>query len=85
MVWIVVFVVLALAALVLYLVAPARGRRDLRRPFSGRNYAHRGLFGRDQRPPENSLPAFTAAAQAGYGMELDVQFTKDRQLSLIHI
>ena len=65
MVWIVLFVVLALAALVLYLVAPARGRRDLRRPFSGRNYAHRGLFGRDQRPPENSLPAFTAAAQRG--------------------
>ena len=84
MVWIVVFVVLALAALVLYLVAPARGRRDLRRPFSGRNYAHRGLFGRDQRPPENSLPAFTAAAQAGYGMELDVQFTKDRQLVVFH-
>ena len=27
--------------------------------------------------PENSLPAFRAAAEAGYGIELDVQLTKD--------
>ena len=33
---------------------------------------------------ENSLPAFEAAAKAGYGIELDVQFTSDRQLVVFH-
>ena len=71
-------------ALALFLICPAFGRRALRAPFAGRNYAHRGLFARDQFTPENSLPAFEAAAKAGYGIELDVQFTSDRQLVVFH-
>lgn len=71
-------------ALALFLICPAFGRRALRAPFAGRNYAHRGLFARDQSTPENSLPAFEAAAKAGYGIELDVQFTSDRQLVVFH-
>ena len=59
-------------------------RRALRTAFAGRNYAHRGLFSKDQAVPENSLPAFEAAAAAGYGIELDVQFTADRQLLVFH-
>ena len=51
---------------------------------AGRNFAHRGYFGKDQRPPENSLPAFAAAAQNGYGIELDVQFTSDHRLVVFH-
>lgn len=38
----------------------------------------------DQSVPENSLPAFAAAAKAGYGIELDVQFTKDRKVLVFH-
>ena len=53
-------------------------------PFAGRNFAHRGYFGKDQRPPENSLPAFAAAVQNGYGMEMDVQFSSDRKLLVFH-
>ena len=34
--------------------------------------------------PENSLAAFAAADQAGYGVELDVQFTADRQIVVFH-
>jgi glycerophosphoryl diester phosphodiesterase len=34
--------------------------------------------------PENSLPAFRAAADAGYGAELDVRLTKDNVLVVIH-
>ena len=41
-------------------------------------------FGKDQRPPENSLPAFAAAVQNGYGMEMDVQFSSDRKLLVFH-
>lgn len=34
--------------------------------------------------PENSLPAFRAAARAGYGIELDVHLTKDNVLVVVH-
>lgn len=70
--------------LVLFLVWPGAPRKRLRQPFFGRSYAHRGLFGAQQRPPENSLPAFAAAARNGYGIELDVQFTEDLQLVVFH-
>lgn len=76
--------VLVLAAAVLFCVAPDAGQRGLRAPFVGRNYAHRGLYARDQSVPENSLPAFEAAARAGYGIELDVQFSSDRRLVVFH-
>ena len=65
-------------------MAPAAGRKELRTPFAGRNFAHRGYFGKDQRPPENSLSAFAAAVQNGYGMEMDVQFSSDRKLLVFH-
>lgn len=73
-----------LAALVLFALWPGGGQRGLRAPFVRRNYAHRGLFAPDQTVPENSLPAFAAAAKAGYGIELDVQFTRDKQLVVFH-
>lgn len=80
-----VLLLLALAAFaVLFLIWPCRGQRGLRAPFIRRNYAHRGLFSQDQAVPENSLPAFAAAAEAGYGIELDVQFTRDKQLVVFH-
>ena len=85
MFWLILLIVVAaLCALVLFLVAPAAGRKELRTPFVGRNFAHRGYFGKDQRPPENSLPAFAAAVQNGYGMEMDVQFSSDRKLLVFH-
>ena len=43
--------------LVLFLVWPGAPRKRLRQPFFGRSYAHRGLFGAQQCPPENRLPA----------------------------
>ena len=53
MFWLILLIVVAaLCALVLFLVAPAAGRKELRTPFAGRNFAHRGYFGKDQRPPE---------------------------------
>ena len=77
-------ILVILVALVLFAVWPGAKREDLRAPFYGRNYAHRGYFGKDQRPPENSLPAFAAAARHGYGIELDVQFTSDHKLVVFH-
>lgn len=46
--------------------------------------AHRGLFDNNAGIPENSLPAFTRASQSGYGIETDVQMTKDGVLVVFH-
>ncbi|RBP99433.1 glycerophosphodiester phosphodiesterase family protein [Bifidobacterium xylocopae] len=34
--------------------------------------------------PENSLPAFAAACRLGYGIELDVRLSRDRQVVVVH-
>ncbi len=46
--------------------------------------AHRGLFDNENGIPENSLPAFERAAQEGFGIETDVQMTKDGVLVVFH-
>lgn len=50
--------------------------------LTGWLYAHRGLHGGDV--PENSLAAFSRAVEAGYGIELDVQLTRDGFLVVHH-
>ncbi len=45
-------------------------------------YAHRGLHGKDV--PENSLLAFQKAVDEGYGIELDVQLSKDGVVCVFH-
>jgi len=45
-------------------------------------FAHRGLH--DHRIPENSLAAVAAAADADYGVELDVQLTADGYPVVLH-
>jgi glycerophosphoryl diester phosphodiesterase len=46
--------------------------------------AHRGYHDLAARRPENSLAAFRAAIEAGYGIELDVQRTADAQAVVFH-
>lgn len=46
------------------------------------DYAHRGLHG--DGVPENSLSAFELACQAGYGIELDIQLSKDGEVVVFH-
>lgn len=67
-----------------FMVAPGSADRKTRAAFEGRNYAHRGLHKIDKSIPENSLPAFDAAAKIGYGVELDVHITADGQLVVFH-
>ncbi|HOO27414.1 MAG TPA: glycerophosphodiester phosphodiesterase family protein [Lachnospiraceae bacterium] len=66
--------------LLLLLIKPNR-KRDVS-GFKGKMYAHRGLH--DDKIPENSMAAFLAAKEHGYGVELDVQMTKDDQLVVFH-
>ncbi len=46
------------------------------------NYAHRGLH--DDEKPENSMAAFRAALDKGYGIELDLHLMKDGNVAVIH-
>ena len=54
------------------------GIKDIR----GWSYAHRGLHGEGR--PENSMAAFRAALEGGYGIELDVHLLADGELAVIH-
>ncbi len=47
-----------------------------------RDFAHRGLWTKEI--PENSLSAFAAAVRAGYGIELDLQLSRDGQIMVFH-
>lgn len=82
--WIALAVLLVLATLWLMLIMPARSTKTQRAPFQNRCFAHRGLFTADQSVPENSIPAFAAAVAADYGVELDVQLTKDKHVVVFH-
>lgn len=76
--------IVAAAGVSAFLIAPEKASKEKRAPFQGRNYAHRGLHETDKSVPENSLPAFAAAAKLGYGVELDVHITKDGELAVFH-
>ena len=76
--------VLILLFVTLFLVAPGKSTAAQRAPFMNRTYAHRGLYQKDQSIPENSLAAFAAAKAHGYGVELDVQLTSDKQIVVFH-
>lgn len=74
----------AALAFPMFLAAPYRASEERKAPFLYRNFAHRGLHTEDQSVPENSLTAFAAAAEEGYGIELDVQLSKDGQVVVFH-
>ena len=63
--------------LYLFMIMPRILGRPKRKPYLGVYYAHRGLHDNRTSAPENSMPAFRKAVEAGYGIELDVQLTKD--------
>ena len=73
----------ALGGLV-FLVAPGRASKKDKKPFRYKNFAHRGLHKKDKTIPENSLAAFERASSYGYGIELDVQLSKDGQVVVFH-
>jgi len=78
------FIVLFLVAVYLYAIMPRMIKRPDRTPFEGKLYAHRGLFDNETDAPENSLPAFAKAAEHGFGIEMDIQLTKDKIPVVFH-
>ena len=74
--------IITIVAIYLFMVAPRMINRADRTPFKNVHYAHRGLFNSNY--PENSLSAFENAVKSNYGIELDVQFTKDKKIVVFH-
>ena len=84
MMWIYYLSAAVAAVVLLLLAAVLPGRRRDTAPYKQIKYAHRGLHTNNSVVPENSLAAFRRAREAGYGVELDVQFTADRQIVVFH-
>jgi len=77
-----VFVLIAaVLLLILFLLAPSFRRRQMR-PWAKTAFAHRGLHGNGV--CENTLAAFEKACQAGFGIELDVQLSRDGCVMVFH-
>ena len=74
---------LLLILVILYLFAiRCRSGHPGLKDLHGWSYAHRGLHGNGV--PENSMAAFKAALDHGYGIELDVHLLKDGNLAVMH-
>ena len=78
----ILFATAILFILYLFLICPRFRRRDKSFYSPDEPFAHRGLYGNGV--PENSLVAFRAAVDAGFGIELDVQMTVDGVLVVFH-
>lgn len=74
-------VLLALTAVYLLVLVRPRAKRPENEALLC-DYAHRGLHGGGI--PENSLAAFARACEAGYGIELDVQLSRDGAVMVFH-
>ena len=72
---------LVLTAVYLFALAGRTGHRGLK-DLQGWSYAHRGLHGKGI--PENSMAAFRAALDHGFGIEFDLHLLKDGNIAVIH-
>ncbi len=73
----VLIILVVLIVLYLLMIMPRMFHKPDRAPYTHRLYAHRGLHDNVGDAPENSLAAFQLAVEGDYGIELDVQLTKD--------
>lgn len=79
-------IITLLVIIILYMLAimPKLKHNPYGRKLDGWLYAHRGLHNNKSAAPENSLKAFALAVEQGYGIELDVQLTKDNVPVILH-
>ena len=82
----VILLLILCMGIVIYLwaIAPRMFRKPDVKSFYGWLYAHRGLHDNKSDAPENSMKAFSKAVDAGYGIELDIQLTKDNIPVVFH-
>jgi len=66
------------------MIKPGKRKTRLMKRLKRFDYAHRGLHNNQEAYPENSMAAFKRAVDHGYGIELDVHLTKDKELVVFH-
>ena len=79
-----ILMILIFVTLYLYAIMPKLRHNPSGSKFDGWLYAHRGLHNNKSEAPENSLKAFQLAIEHRYGIELDVQLTKDGVPVVLH-
>lgn len=72
-----ILIPVGIVLLYLYMIMPRLRVRPEMRELRNWLYAHRGLHDNTGDAPENSLLAFQKAVDAGFGIECDVQLSKD--------
>lgn len=77
-------VVLILVVLYFLAIMPRMAGKPDDSPLRNWLYAHRGLHDNKSDAPENSMKAFEKAVDAGFGMELDIQLSKDEVVVVFH-
>lgn len=80
---VVICILVILALLYTLAIMPRMTPRPMHE-FKGWQYAHRGFHDNTSDAPENSLKAMQLAVENGYGIELDVQLTKDEKVVVFH-
>ncbi len=80
---IIICIFVVVAALYLLIIMPRITPRPMHE-FMGWYYAHRGFHDNKGDAPENSLKAMQLAVENGYGIELDVQLTRDEKVVVFH-
>ena len=72
---------LLLLCLYLFAIKTRNGNKDMEK-FLNYKYAHRGFHG--EGAEENSFSAYERAIERGYGIEIDIRFSKDGSLVVFH-
>lgn len=73
-----IMIIVVLICIYLFFIHPTMRKIEMSEVFKKKKYfAHRGLYDNEGDAPENSLRAFEKAIAHGYGMEMDVQLSKD--------
>lgn len=84
MLHVILTILVVIVLLYLFLIMPQLTRRPDLSSWTYLHYAHRGLHQSHTASPENSLAAFRLAVEHNYGIELDVQLTKDKVPVVFH-
>ena len=82
--YVVLAVIAVLIIVYLLMIMPRMTGKPDTEAFMHHLYAHRGLFDNESDAPENSMKAFKKAVDAGFGIEMDVQLTKDDVAVVFH-
>lgn len=75
---------ITIVILYVFAILPRFSRRKEMFVYRQTMFAHRGYHCIERGIPENSMAAFRAAIEKGYGIEIDLHLTRDGQLAVFH-